>query len=348
MPNYPTYDAFADLTRIERLTARPLFLKAVTDPQLKEIYENGALYSNNAQYGERAPLFFFSGTAGATYGVASTSHFDPDGLRVYDGEGRTIAQDTGGSDEGTDLLFFVAPYSGVYYVNAAWSQGPTLAYWGSALAVYEDLDTAPKKNVIAGTPDDDTIDDTESADIVDGGSGVDTFSVFWPREEYTVEIKDDVVLLSHRDYPYVVDELTNIERIWFTDGYISFETEGFVAEAYRLYQAAFDRQPDEEGLGFWIRNMSDGMSLYTVADAFLRTEEFATLYGQAPSSEDIVTRLYANILDRTPDQEGFDHWVGLLDSGLLEAAEVLVAFSESVENTLRTFDDMDAGYFFYY
>lgn len=343
----PIY-TFDDLTLLERAFARPLFLKKVTDPELNDIYENGVVYTTTQNYDARKPLFVFSGTAGATYGVASASHVDPHYLVVYDKGGKAISWDTGGSADGTDITFFQAPYSGLYYVDASWWQGPTPATWEAGIGIYEDLDTVPKTNVITGTPDNDIIDDTIDADIVDGGAGVDTFSVFSARENYTVTLEDGVVSLTHRDYPYVVDQLENIDRIWFTDGYISFETEGYVSEAYRLYQAAFDRKPDEAGLGYWISNMSDGMSLYTVAAAFLDTEEFAGLYGPAPSDADILNQLYWNILDRAPDQAGFDYWLELLETDAIDTAELLVAFSESVENTARTYDEMNAGYFFYF
>jgi hypothetical protein len=343
----PTY-TFEELTRLERLAARPLILEKVTDPELDDIYENGVQYSTNENFSVRTPLFVFSGTAGATYGVASVSHYDPHYLVVYDMQGKAISHDSGGSADGTDVAFFVAPYSGRYYVNASWSQGPTLDTRGAAIAVYEDLDTVPETNVITGTPGDDIINDTVDADIVDGGAGLDTFSVFSAREDYTVALEDGIVSLTHRDYPYVVDQLENIDRIWFTDGYISFETEGYVSEAYRLYQAAFDRKPDEAGLGYWINNMSDGMSLYTVAAAFLETEEFAGLYGETPSDADILTQLYWNILDRAPDQGGFDYWIELLEAEAIDTADLLVAFSESVENTALTYDEMNAGYFFYF
>ena len=347
MPNYPTYDTFPELDRIDRLFARPLNLIRVTEPELQATYENGVMYSTAESYGSRAAIFSFSGTAGATYAIASSSHFDPGRLVVYDNEGRAIAYDTGDSSAGTDTAFFIAPYSGRYYVDASWDQGPTPADRAAAIGIYEDLDTVPPTRAVVGTAGDDTFDDTYSVDIVDGGAGLDTFSTFAPRAEYAVALEDGVVSLSHRDTPYEVDQLTNVERIWFSDGYLSFETEGFVAEAYRLYQAAFDRKPDESGLGFWIRNMSDGMDLHTVAGAFLQSAEFVALYA-APSNDEIVTRLYWNILDRAPEQDGFEHWTGLLDSGALDTADLLVAFSESVENTARTHDEMSAGYFFFY
>jgi len=342
----PTY-TFDEPTLHERAFARPLFLKKVTDPELNDVYENGVVYTTTQNYDARTQLFVFVGTAGATYGVASASYIDPHQLVVYDRDGKAISWDIDGSADGTDITFFQAPYSGVYYIDPSWWQGPTLATREAAIGVYEDLDTAPRTNVITGTPDNDIIDDTIDADIVDGGAGVNTFSVFSPRESYTVTLEDGIVSLSHRDYPYVVDQLENIDRIWFTDGYISFETEGYVSEAYRLYQAAFARQPDEAGLGYWISNMSDGMPLYTVAASFLETEEFVGLYGESPSNADILTQLYWNILDRAPDQGGFDYWMELLEAEAIDTADLLVAFSESVENTARTYDEMNAGYFFY-
>jgi hypothetical protein len=102
-------------------------------------------------------------------------------------------------------------------------------------------------------------------------------------------------------------------------------------QAYRIYQAAFDRKPDLAGLGYWIANMDNGMSLTAVADGFMHSPEFAGLYGAAPSAEQFVTRLYNNVLHRAPEQAGFDYWVGVIGGGF-PRAEVLAQFAESAEN----------------
>ena len=42
--------------------------------------------------------------------------------------------------------------------------------------------------------------------------------------------------------------------------------------------------------------------------------------------------LYQNILDREPDAEGYDYWVGQLNNGVEDRSELLLGFAESTEN----------------
>ena len=131
--------------------------------------------------------------------------------------------------------------------------------------------------------------------------------------------------------------LFNIERLQFTDTNLALDTDGIAGEAYRIYKAAFDRAPDVKGLGYWINDMDGGTSLTTVAAGFIASEEFQNRYGAAVSEVDFITLLYANVLDRTPDQSGLDYWINDMKNGLSRAA-VLASFSESAENQRNVSD----------
>jgi hypothetical protein len=111
----------------------------------------------------------------------------------------------------------------------------------------------------------------------------------------------------------------------------------WAGEAYRIYKAAFDRAPDMNGLGYWINDMDGGTSLTTVAAGFIASDEFQSRYGAAVNDVDFITLLYANVLDRTPDQQGLDYWVNDMKNGLSRSA-VLASFSESTENQRNVSD----------
>ena len=136
--------------------------------------------------------------------------------------------------------------------------------------------------------------------------------------------------LSERDGR---DMAVNIDRLQFSDINLALDTgKGEIAgSAYRIYKAAFDRTPDAGGLGFWINAMDDGASLTSVAAGFINSPEFQQLYGANVTDRDYVTKLYNNVLDRNPDQEGYDFWLGAMAKGL-SREDVLVNFSESKEN----------------
>lgn len=137
--------------------------------------------------------------------------------------------------------------------------------------------------------------------------------------------------------------LSSIERVSFDDLNVAFDIDGNAGKAYRLYEAAFDRDPDLEGLGYWISALDKGTSLESVAKVFIDSDEFHNLYGSNISNEEFVTSMYQNTLDRAPDQGGFDYWVNELGSGSINEAQGLAYFSESNENQLNVIGVIQDG-----
>lgn len=189
---------------------------------------------------------------------------------------------------------------------------------------------------LTGTAGDDDLAGTAGADTfllgqggfdrVDGGGGLDTVEI--PGTAAGIEVSvggDGVVTL---DAAGGSATLTDVERVRFDDLSVAFDT---VAEqAYRVYQAAFARTPDAEGLGYWIEQMTNGAPLATVAQAFMESQEFQQAYGSV-GGEGFVTLLYQNVLGRAPDDDGMAYWLNAMAAGT-SRAEVLVHFSESGEN----------------
>ncbi len=102
---------------------------------------------------------------------------------------------------------------------------------------------------------------------------------------------------------------------------------------FRLYQSAFGRLADSDGLNYWINQYNSGVnSITNIAKSFLSSDEYSLLYGSSLSNEGFVEALYLNGLNRVYDQEGFDFWVGNLDNGIETRSEVLIGISESIES----------------
>lgn len=130
------------------------------------------------------------------------------------------------------------------------------------------------------------------------------------------------------------DELVSVERLQFSNGTLALdvgagETAGM---AYRLYQAAFARTPDAGGLAFWVDYLDDGNNLLQAAAGFIGSNEFGTVYGRNVSNAQYVGRLYENVLSRPGEAGGVAFWLGELNSGRRDAANVLANFAESPEN----------------
>ena len=104
-------------------------------------------------------------------------------------------------------------------------------------------------------------------------------------------------------------------------------------QMFRLYNAAFARFPDTDGLKYWISNFNSGKDdSRAVSSSFLASNEFKQRYGDNISNETYVKNLYLNVLNRDLDQGGYDYWVGNLNNSVEQRHEVLLGFAESVEN----------------
>tara|TARA_R100000655_G_scaffold83085_1_gene122642 strand:+ start:635 stop:1783 length:1149 start_codon:yes stop_codon:yes gene_type:complete len=196
-----------------------------------------------------------------------------------------------------------------------------------------------------GTAQDDLLAATHAADIIDGQAGIDTVRFEGALSLYSITDDNNLNIDVYASDTGLTHALKNVERLQFDNGYLAFDTDGNAGTAYRLYQAAFDRSPDPEGLGFWLRHFDTGtVNLEEMAGHFIRSEEFDTKYGGAANVDDnaFLTLLYNNILDRDPDQAGFDFWENQQENGLSRSS-VLQHFSDSQENIAKVAAAIDDG-----
>ena len=219
----------------------------------------------------------------------------------------------------------------------------------------EDRNALKSANVFTGSPGNDVFktngyspDASQYANhILDGGDGRDTLILDGkPIEGMTASggiklMKDGDVLFVSGGYGHLAYGLKNFERIQIEYaggapyekyvGTLALDIEGNAGQAYRIYQAAFDRTPDTAGLSHWIKAMDAGATLDDVAAGFMSSAEFIGLYGVDPSNHEFVDRLYDNVLGREGDSGGIAYWVGQLEAGY-SRAHLLAGFAESTEN----------------
>jgi serralysin len=181
-------------------------------------------------------------------------------------------------------------------------------------------------------------------DNLSGGAGTDTAIYQGSKGQYQItrsgtayQVTDTV---PNRDG---IDSVQEVERLQFIDTSLAFDITGNSGQAYRLYQAAFNRKPDSSGLGYWIHQVDLGISLTEVANSFINSAESKALYGSGVSAGTLVNTFYNNVLHRSPDQSGYDFWVPKISSSVQGAAEVLIGFSESSENQLQVIGSIQNG-----
>ncbi len=193
--------------------------------------------------------------------------------------------------------------------------------------------------VAGGTNGNDRFVAQAGNEYFDGGIGVDTVVYGGLRAGYAITAGTAAAGASgpalQVDGIGGTDTLVSIERLVFDDGALAFDTGGVAAQAYRLYRAAFDRAPDEPGLGFWITQMDRGIGLIDVSRSFVGSPEFRQKYGDHPTDAAFVDLLYQNVLHRAGETGGVTFWNTMLGQGV-SRADVLAAFSESPENVAAT------------
>lgn len=217
---------------------------------------------------------------------------------------------------------------------------------------------------------------TQANDIIDTGGGDDTVVLAGGDDKvigganklainggegFDIAVIDTDYLGSKQDYGnashysvFIDTELKtlqtyqHVERIEFNNGTIAFDSDGNAGQAYRLYQAAFDRKPDSPGLGYWIKQLDEKKTnALDMANSFLISKEFTDSYGTKDtlSNTEFITLLYQNVLHRAPETAGLNYWLNDLNKG--ETWEnLLVNFSQSNENINNTANDIVGGIWF--
>ena len=218
---------------------------------------------------------------------------------------------------------------------------PTLSQTINGSIAGENIYGGGQSEYIRAQSGDDVIYLSGGSDLVDGGLGLD-YLVINKLQGWNYLLRSDgVVQLTNRagysEYGSFV-RLRDVERVAepgfdTQSGVRVFGWDDVSEQAYRIYKAAFNRQPDAGGLGYWIAKMDDGMDLIEVASRFIDSGEFRSLYGSHPTSGQFITALYQNVLGRTPDEDGYDWWVEELQTNPEKTwQKVLADFSESSEN----------------
>jgi len=104
-------------------------------------------------------------------------------------------------------------------------------------------------------------------------------------------------------------------------------------EMFRIYNAAFSRFPDNNGLSYWINQYKNGIDNHEiVSKSFINSTEFINKYGANLTTEVFVEKLYINVLGRNYDQAGFNYWTSNLNNKIEERWSVLWNISQSKEN----------------
>lgn len=272
----------------------------------------------------------------------SDTLYDVERIRFSDG---VLALDAGGlwipAPFGTNLTGSHRPEDNILFSSPGVDGAGKL---GGASALRpgpqrSDLVAPATDLVVAGGTGADKIAAPVEPARIEGGDGRDDLYLPCASADVRYDVRGSSLVL---ETPWATHEAVGVERVVLDDGVLAFDVEGAMGQAYRTYQAAFDRVPDIGGLSHWVRVMDAGASLIDIASAFTRSAEFESLYGPDPSHADFVERLYYNVLDRPGEAGGMAFWIGELERGATRE-HVLASFAESLENKLAVGPAIEAG-----
>lgn len=177
---------------------------------------------------------------------------------------------------------------------------------------------------------------------VSGGSGNNVAHAPGDRSSYAARLDSDgnIVLDDGQGHTALLQDVRIVE---FADGktLINAETDADATVA-RMYEAFYGSSATSEGLYSWWNAVDSGQTTVAgVAQAFLNsTQADIAGLGSTLSIEEYVNNLYGRVLQREPEQDGYNYWVGELKSGHVTRADVLAFFSGSSEETEQTADSV--------
>ncbi len=180
----------------------------------------------------------------------------------------------------------------------------------------------------------DTIEGGGGDDQIAGGLGSDTAVYSGNQSSYTLVVDENsTTIMDRRTDRNGTDALADIEYLSFDTGIDGNQfnlsifggsaglSETAMNSVIELYIAYFNRAPDAVGLNYWGTEFSNGYTLPEMAASFFVQNETRATYdsvldnnGDLTDIPAFVTSVYANVLGRTADPEGFAYWVSELEN----------------------------------
>ncbi|MFY0681573.1 MAG: DUF4214 domain-containing protein [Thalassovita sp.] len=117
----------------------------------------------------------------------------------------------------------------------------------------------------------------------------------------------------------------------WSEAYAQPQTQDWVGQVVRLYQTAFDRLPDAEGLRTWVTALSEGMALTDVAHALADSREGLSLV-EGEQGDPVIQSLFHNGLGRAASlHEESTFSIGHLAPQRIDAGTILHIVAHSAE-----------------
>ncbi|HYC36335.1 MAG TPA: DUF4214 domain-containing protein [Usitatibacter sp.] len=135
----------------------------------------------------------------------------------------------------------------------------------------------------------------------------------------------------------------NINETWFVMAGYFFNSAEYAAAnkthaqfVSDLYNTFFNRGPDADGLNYWVGQINAGLPREVVLFSFMFSSEFRTftqgIFGStaARPEVDMVVDFFRGLLNRLPDTNSFNYWLGQLRAAQCAGAGQVYAAVEAI------------------
>lgn len=126
-------------------------------------------------------------------------------------------------------------------------------------------------------------------------------------------------------FPITVGDALTVDQIQAASDY-----EDADASILRLYQAIFARYPDTLGAKYWLGIRRRGYSIREIAGFMAASDEWSNRYDDLDNNG-FVAAVYENVLGRDYDQDGYDYWLDLVDTGQLNRPSMVFYVTDNEE-----------------
>nr|WP_237509560.1 DUF4214 domain-containing protein [Pseudomonas oryzihabitans] len=101
------------------------------------------------------------------------------------------------------------------------------------------------------------------------------------------------------------------------------DSSAYISNVAAVYRDYLGRDADQAGLTYWSTQMANGMTLASVINAIMASQEY--------QNRTAVERLYQSYLGRSADSAGLSYWAAQLNSGAMTTNAVAAALIGSAE-----------------
>jgi Ca2+-binding RTX toxin-like protein len=202
--------------------------------------------------------------------------------------------------DGTDTVYSDVEYlkfsNGTYQLDS----GTIVLPGGTSNA--DTITGSASAEKLYGYAGDDSISGGAGNDVIDGGDGTDTSVYTQTSSKFTLSLKSNGATLADSTSVEGSDQLTNIEKLKFSDKTVFIETQAHDSYAalpeslWHFFIVAFNAAPGVTYMNQLAEAYNYGMSVEQIVNVFTSKSQFTDVYPSSLSHNALATSLVDNIV----------------------------------------------------